>query len=191
MKKRRRHIKKLKDLAAKDEIDVWFMDECHFQQHGSRLTAWFHKDEKDPILRHASTRKKVGIIGAVKANDGTLVACEEDKFNAQTIEAFFTELVAHREAGKTMVVILDNARFHHAKALSGWLEKHSETFRLDFLPPYSPELNHIERVWKFLRRHCTHNQYFENLDNLRQAVFAKIIEWASPNEDLAQLCAIT
>ena len=94
MKKHRRHIKKLKDLAAKDEIDVWFMDECHFQQHGSRLTAWFHKDEKDPIVRHASTRKKVGIIGAVKANDGTLVACEEDKFNAQTIEAFFTELVA-------------------------------------------------------------------------------------------------
>lgn len=181
----------MKDLAAKDEIDVWFMDECHFQQHGSRLTAWFHKDEKDPIVRHASTRKKVGIIGAVKANDGTLVACEEDKFNAQTIKAFFTELVAHRETGKTMVVILDNARFHHAKALSGWLEKHSETFRLDFLPPYSPELNHIERVWKSLRRHCTHNQYFENLDNLRQAVFAKINEWASPNEDLAQLCAIT
>lgn len=170
---------------------MWFMDECHFQQHGSRLTAWFHKDEKDPIVRHASTRKKVGIIGAVKANDGTLVACEEDKFNAQTIEAFFTELVAHREAGKTMVVILDNARFHHAKALSGWLERHSEIFRLDFLPPYSPELNHIERVWKFLRRHCTHNQYFENLDKLRQAVFAKITEWASPNEDLAQLCAIT
>jgi len=128
----------------KNEVAVWFMDECHFQQHGSRLTAWFPKDEKDPIVRHASTRKKVGIIGAVKANDETLFACEEEKFNAQTIEAFFSELVAHRKAAKTMVVVLDNARFHHAKALSGWLEKHSETFRLDFLPPYSPELNHID-----------------------------------------------
>lgn len=167
------------------------MDECHFQQHGSRLAAWFPKDEKDPIVRHAPTRKKVGIIGAVKADDGTLVACEEDKFNAQTIEAFFSELVKHREFGKTMVVVLDNARFHHAKALSVWLEKHSENFRLGFLPPYSPELNHIERVWKLLRRLCTHNQYFEQLEDLRQAVFSKIIEWASPNENLAQLCAIT
>lgn len=167
------------------------MDECHFQQHGSRLAAWFPKDEKDPIVRHAPTRKKVGIIGAVKADDGTLVACEEDKFNAQTIEAFFSELVKHREFGKTMVVVLDNARFHHAKALSSWLEKHSENFSLGFLPPYSPELNHIERVWKLLRRLCTHNQYFEQLEDLRQAVFSKIIEWASPNENLAQLCAIT
>jgi len=167
------------------------MDECHFQQHGSRLAAWFPKDEKDPIVWHAPTRKKVGIIGAVKADDGTLVACEEDKFNAQTIEAFFSELVKHREFGKTMVVVLDNARFHHAKALCSWLEKHSENFRLGFLPPYSPELNHIERVWKLLRRLCTHNQYFEQLEDLRQAVFSKIIEWASPNENLAQLCAIT
>lgn len=167
------------------------MDECHFQQHGSRLAAWFPKDEKDPIVRHAPTRKKVGIIGAVKAANGTLVACEEDKFNAQTIEAFFSELVKHREFGKTMVVVLDNARFHHAKALSRWLEKHSENFSLGFLPPYSPELNHIERVWKLLRRLCTHNQYFEQLEDLRQAVFSKIIEWASPNENLAQLCAIT
>ena len=184
------HIKKLKKLAERNNIDLWFMDECHFQQHGSRLSAWFHKDEKDPIIRHASTRKKVGIIGAVRANDGTLVACEEDKFNSQTIEAFFDELISYRESRKTMVIILDNARFHHAKALSGWLEKHIAIFRLDFLPPYSPELNHIERVWKFLRRLCTHNQYFENLDDLRKAIFNKIVEWASPNEDLTRLCAI-
>jgi transposase len=176
---------------VKDNIDIWFMDECHFQQHGSRLSAWFHKDVKDPIVLHASTRKKVGIIGAVRSIDGTLVACEEGKFNSQTIEAFFDELILHRELGKTMVIILDNARFHHAKALSGWLEKHAEIFHLDFLPPYSPELNHIERVWKSLRRLCTHNQYFENLDNLRKTIFNKILEWASPNEDLARLCAIS
>ena len=90
-----------------------------------------------------------------------------------------------------MVIVLDNARFHHAKALSGWLEKHALSFQLDFLPPYSPELNHIERVWKFLRKLCTHNQYFEKLDDLRKAVFNKIVEWASKNEDLARLCAVS
>jgi transposase len=167
------------------------MDECHFQQHGSSLAAWFPKDEKDPVVRHEPTRKKIGIIGAVKVENGMLVAIEEDKFNAPTIEAFFSELVKHRQDGKTMVVVLDNARFHHAKALSCWLEEHSGTFTLDFLPPYSPNLNNIERVWKLLRRHCTHNQYFEHLEDLRQAVFAKITEWASPNNEVAHLCAIT
>ncbi|MBW2149489.1 MAG: IS630 family transposase [Deltaproteobacteria bacterium] len=166
------------------------MDECHFQQHGSRLAAWFHLDEKDPVVQHAPTRKKMGIIGAVRAGDGKLVAREEEKFNAQTVESFFSELFQHRDTGKIMVVVLDNARFHHAKALSEWLTKHSREFCLAFLPPYSPELNHIERVWKLIRRLCTHNRYFEHLTDLRQAVFSKISEWVSPNDTLAQLCAI-
>jgi hypothetical protein len=169
---------------------MWFMDECRFQQHGSRLAAWFPPEEKDPVTKHAPVRKKVGIIGAVRANDGTLVTCEQDKFNAVTIESFLTELVEYRDEHKTMIVILDNARFHHAKALSGWLKQHSEYFHLDFLPPYSPELNPIERVWKLTRRLCTHNQYFEQLDQLRQAVFSTFQEWFCPNPVLVQLCAI-
>ena len=173
-----------------DQIDLWFMDECHFQQHGTRLAAWFPQEEKDPVTKHAPVRNKVGIVGAVRASDGTLVTCEQDKFNAQTIEAFLTRLVEYRDRDKTMVVILDNARFHHAKALSEWLKQYSQHFRLDFLPPYSPELNPIERVWKLIRRLCTHNQYFERLDNLRQSVFAKLCEWSSPNQLLVQLCAI-
>ena len=68
------------------------MDECHFQQHGSRLAAWFPSDEKDPVVKHAPVRHKVGIIGAVRANDGTLITVEEQKFNAQSIEAFLAEL---------------------------------------------------------------------------------------------------
>lgn len=169
---------------------MWFMDECHFQQHGSRLCAWFPIDEKDPIVRHAPTRNKIGIVGAVRVSDGTLVTCEEDKFNAKTIEAFFSQLVSHRDNNKKMIIVLDNARFHHAKALHAWLDKHSAYFRLDFLPPYSPELNHIERVWKLIRRLCTHNQYFQDLNDLRQAVLGKISEWAFPNVELARLCAI-
>ena len=166
------------------------MDEYRFQQHGLRLAFWFHIDEKGPIVRHAPTRKKIGIVGAVRVCDGKLLAREKEKFNAQTFEAFFSELFQHRDGGKLMVVVLDNARFHHAKVLSEWLGKHSAEFCLDFLPPYSPELNHIERVWKLIRRLCTHNQYFEHLTELCHAVFTKISEWASPNNALAQLCAI-
>lgn len=169
---------------------MWFMDECHFQQHGSRLAAWFPPEEKDPVVKHAPVRSKVGIIGAVRANDGTLITCEYDKFNAQTIESFLTELVKHRDEHKTMIVILDNARFHHAKALSQWLEQHFLFFHLDFLPPYSPELNPIERVWKLTRRLCTHNQYFDQIDELRHSIFTKFREWYHPNQILVQLCAI-
>jgi transposase len=178
------------ELAMDKTLDIWFMDECHFQQHGSRLAAWFPWDVKDPVVRHEPTREKIGIVGAVQASKGKLVAQEEEKFNAQSIEAFFEKLHKHRTENTVMVVIIDNARFHHAKALQKWLDDHKADFVLEFLPPYSPELNHIERVWKLLRRLCTHNQYFDCLDKLRQAVFAKINEWSKPNQDLTTLCAI-
>lgn len=62
------------------------------------------------------------------------------------------------------MVISDNARHHHAKLHKQWRQGCSSKFELLFLPPYSPELNPIERVWKLVRRLCLHNQYFHELE---------------------------
>jgi transposase len=62
--------------------------------------------------------------------------------------------------------------------------------RLDFLPPYSPDLNHQERVWKLTRRLVTHNRYFPVLEELVQAVFEQFALWQEPNETLRRLCAV-
>src|SRR3954464_9678192 len=64
-------------------------------------------------------------------------------------------------------------------------------FRLDFLPPYSPELNPIERVWKLTRRLCLHNRYFGFLDGVVSAVEDQFAEWTKSNDILRRLCAIT
>jgi hypothetical protein len=60
---------------------------------------------------------------------------------------------------------------------------------LDFLPPYSPELNPIERVWKLTRRLCLHNRYFAFLDSVAEAVEGQLANWLGPNETLRRLCA--
>jgi transposase len=69
-----------------------------------------------------------------------------------------------------VVVITDNARYHHSRLLKPWREKQAGRFELDFLPPYSPELNPIERVWKLTRRLCLHNRYFKDLKYVISAV---------------------
>lgn len=51
-----------------------------------------------------------------------------------------------------MVVAVDNARWRHTRALRLWLRKHHRVIRLEFLPPYSPDLNPVERVWKLAGR---------------------------------------
>lgn len=152
---------------------------------------WVPPEDKDPIIMHASTRKKVGVFGAVCASDGRLVTQQDVTFNANSFQLFLTRLLRHRRADRKMIVVLDNARWHHAQQIQPWLKEHRDVIRLDFLPPYSPNLNSIERVWKLVRRLCTHNRYFATLDELIKIVFDQFKLWLKPNETLRRLCAIT
>lgn len=185
-----RHIKKLHELACMNSADIWFLDECHFQQRGSRETMWIARDVKDPIVFHAPTRKSVGYFGAIRASDGKLVTMSAHPFNAGTFKTFLDRLMNEYRTGRKMIVVLDNARYHHARCLNEWLEKNVAVLHLDFLPPYSPDLNHIERVWKLTRRYCLHNRYFPSLGEMVQILEAQFRQWETPNNTLHQLCAI-
>ena len=89
-----------------------------------------------------------------------------------------------------MVIILDNAKYHHAFILNPFLKQHSRTLSLQFLPAYNPKLNPIERVWKLTRKLCTHNTYFDHLEDLVDAVVRQHALWAVPNDTLRKLCCI-
>ena len=182
--KRKRDIKKLRRLARREEVTLWSLDECHFQQHGSRCEMWVPPEEKDPVLQHAPTRKSVALFGAVNLRSGALVTMVTSPFNSESFGAFLGELSRYRDRRRQNVVLLDNAGYHATQRCPSPLT-------LDYLPPYSPQLNPIERVWKLLRRLRIHNQYFETLDALVKEVAEQLKTWASPNETLRRLCCIT
>jgi len=150
---------------------------------------WVPPEEKDPVVLHAPTRKSIAYFGAVRPADGKLVSMRSDVFNARTFGSFLKKLYKNKGRKKAIVVV-DNARWHHAAILRGWLKDHSSSIQLMFLPPYSPELNPIERVWKLLRRLCVHNQHFEELTELVNVVSKQLLRWKKPNEALHRLCAI-
>jgi len=187
----RRLLKKRRNLAKRKDTDLWSLDECHFQQHGTRIAMWVPPEEKDPVVLLAPTRKSVSLFGAVNVSDGRLVTRFEKQFDAMTFKAFLIQLLRHRKKGKRIVVMLDNARYHHAKVLREFLRKKRKVLRLEFLPAYSPELNPIERVWKLTRRICTHNVYFEKLEQVAVSVTKQHDVWKKPNESLRRLCCIT
>ena len=112
------------------------------------------------------------------------------KVFAESFIAFLQDLITRRRKSRKMVVVLDNARYHHARMLAPWLKKHREQLRLDFLPPYSPDLNPTERVWILTRRLRTHNQYFPLLQQLVDSVFGQFELWHKPNDTLRRLCEI-
>lgn len=184
-------LKKLRQLAQREDLELWSQDECHFQRHGTRCRVWVPPEEKDPIVVHAPTRQSVACFGAVSLRSGKFVHTFSPVFNAATFETFLKVLLRRRSRNKKMVVILDNARYHHAKLLKPLLKAHRAHLELLFLPPYSPQLAPAERVWKLTRRLATHNLYFSSLEELLAAVETCFNQWRKPNRVLQRLCGIT
>jgi hypothetical protein len=125
---------------------------------------WIPPEAKDPILLHVPTRKSIALFGAVQANTGQIVSMMTSIFNAETFLEFLKMVLKKRKRGKKLVLILDNARYHHATMIQPWLNRNKKWIKVIFLPQYSPDLNNIERVWKMTRRLCTHNRYFSTMD---------------------------
>ncbi len=141
-------------------------------------------------MLHAPTRQSIACFGAVNLGTGKFIHSFSDPFDAQTFRTFLGQLLRHRSRSKRMVVILDNARYHHARLLKEFLEKHHRTLTLLFLPPYSPQLAPVERVWKLARRIATHNQHFPDLPTLISAVSGCFRGWRNANATLQRLCCI-
>jgi transposase len=191
--KRKPRIKKLRVLAANAAVDLWAIDEVHFQQHGSRGRMWIPPEVKDPVLLHHPTRKSVGYFGAVRLRDGKfLYEREPTCFDAVTTWKFLRKLRhSSRRSGRRVMVITDNAKYHHAKMHADWRTDQEPQFTLSYLPPYSPDLNPIERVWKLTRRLCLHNRYFSTLEEVVIAVEEQFSAWAGPNDALRRLCTVS
>ena len=149
-------------------------------------------ETKDPVILHYPTRKSVEYFGAIRIRDGKFVyKREEDHFNDKTFFSFLKQLrrvSAH--SGRKVILLADNARYHHAKLHKPWREKCKEKFQIQFLPPYSPELNPIERVWKLTRRLAIHNYYFPSIEHVIMAIEKVFDSWTPKSEILRRLCAI-
>lgn len=152
---------------------------------------WVPPEVKDPILLHAPTRKSVACFGAVSLQTGKFVRSMCPKFNAATFEAFLRKLLRHRSRATRRIIVLDNARYHHALLLAPLRRQYRHVLTLLFLPPYAPQLAPIERLWKLARRLATHNRYFATRDELLATVEVCFDRWRRPNSVLRRLCGIS
>lgn len=137
----------------------------------------------------------MSVFGALGVN-GQLIVDQSAIFNAITFQEFLEKIVIEATVGinnngrkKKILLVLDNARYHHAKIIQPWLENMKDVIELFFLPPYSPDLNAIEMLWKKTRRAVTHNRFFESLDNLKYNLKMYWSQFATVNEELKLLTA--
>ena len=91
---------------------------------------WVPPEDKDPIVLHAPTRKSVACFGAVTLRTGQFVRTICKVFNAVTFQRFLAQLLRHRTQGRRIILVLDNARYHHAVILAPFLHQHTAHLKL-------------------------------------------------------------
>ena len=124
-----------------------------------------------PILKTNTGRKRLNILGAYNPDTYSFVHLTgEDNCNSDLVIQYFDLIInAYRSAPK-IVLFLDNATYFKAEIVTKWLEDHPK-LKIEFLPPYAPNLNLIERFWRFTKEKLVKNTYYEKYKTFRAKVF--------------------
>ena len=155
----------LLEQTIDNESVVYFADGVH-PTHNTRSThAWIEKGTQrlQPTL---SGRDRVNINAVINAKDPIEVIIEECKtVNAQTTKALYQKIIEANPDKKNIYIISDNARYYRNKELMAWIE--NTPVKPIFLPPYSPNLNLIERLWKFMRKKIINTKFYRTKEEFR------------------------
>ena len=139
------------------------MDEARFGQQGTLTTVWARRGSR-PVRVRQCQYDWVYLYGAVDPQTGQTVGMLAPTVNTAWMSAFLQLVSDQAEADEHLVLVLDNAGWHVAREL-----KVPANITLLYLPPYSPELNPIERLWKYLKEHYLSNRVYSDYDALVEA----------------------
>lgn len=131
--------------AAREGAKIYFADEaaCRTDHHGGATWA---PVGQTPVVGHVGKRERIGMISAVSMRGEMHWMVHEESMNSALFTAYLEYLIQDIE-GKVFL-IADRARYHTSKETAAWLKEHEDRIELFFLPPYSPDLNPDEWVWK-------------------------------------------
>jgi transposase len=159
--------KKTKEaMGEKDKM--YFLDGVHPHHNSMPAYGWIPKGETREI-RSNTGRKRINLNGALNIEDTEVIIREDEMINAQSTIALLKQIEEKNPETETIYAIADNARYYRAKIVTEYLE--TSKIQLIFLPPYSPNLNLIERLWKFLRKKVMYHKYYETFEEFKNTYF--------------------
>lgn len=146
---------------------ILFMDAAHPTMATKVARAWIRKGTDKPIAQTAS-RTRVNVLGAIELSTMNVVSCRPEHVNGETITDFFGQLKEAYPKAQKIHIILDQSGYHRSRSVQvSALEKNIE---LHYLPPYSPNLNPIERLWKVMNQLARDNIFFSSAKMFRDAI---------------------
>lgn len=167
-RQRQYHDEKIQPLlrkAEKGECHVLFLDSVHFVLAAFVAIVWCFERT---FVKTAPGRFRLNVIGAIHATSKELTALYNTTYITAETVVELLERIAKEYAGLPIHIFLDNARYQHCKLVMEAADRLGIV--LEFLPPYSPNLNLIERLWKFVKAEVLAANYFEDAKIFQEAI---------------------
>ena len=158
-------LKPVIEAAQKDEVHLFFCDAAHFVLQAFLCSMWC---AFRVFIKASAGRNRINVLGAVNAITKEVITLSNTTYITSTTLIDFLKLLKEKYADKPIAIVLDNARYQHCFLVTTFAK--SVGIHLLFLPPYSPNLNIIERLWKFTKKEILYGKYYDKPKLFHQAI---------------------
>jgi transposase len=146
---------------------ICFMDGVHPTHNVQPAYGWIKKGVRKEIAAN-SGRSRINLSGIVDVITHNVLVQEDEMLNAEATISFFQKIEEAYPCKTKIHLFCDNAKYYRNKAVTKYLK--TSKIDLHFLPPYSPNLNPIERLWKWMKERVLYNAYYQEFEDFRSAV---------------------
>jgi transposase len=153
--------------AALNNDPVLFGDAVHPTQQTQAVFGWI-KRGKEKRIETTGARKRINLMGALNLSTMKLIRRSFETINGAATVEFLQTVEASYPDAKNIHMILDRAGYHKCVEVEEYLK--TSRIRVHFLPPRSPNLNPIERLWKIMHEHVSHNKVYANFKEFKKAL---------------------
>jgi transposase len=160
------YYKSLKDNISPEDA-ILFVDATHPEYQSQNVCGWIKRGEKK-TLQTTGKQQRLHLVGALSLNGLKVITQEYPTIDATAMKDFFLTLQKQYPKDSMIHVILDNGKAGKNKEV--WKALENTNIRLHYLPPYSPNLNPIERLWKLMRENVHYNRFYETTADFFEAV---------------------
>ena len=160
-----------------DNEVICFMDGVHPTHNTKPSYGWIETGVNRAILSNTG-RQRINLSGAIDIESKKVVCLEDETLNADSTIRFLKTLELSYPQTEKIYLFCDNARYYRNNKVKEFLE--TSKIDMQFLPPYSPNLNPSERLWKLMNEQIINNKYYEKFSDFKNRVLGFLNELSNP-----------
>jgi transposase len=162
----------LERKAKREKADIYFGDEAGVRSDYHAGTTWAPRG-KTPVVATTGARFSVNMISAISPRGQLRFMLTHDRVNAGVFLGFLNKLM--HNADRKIILILDNASYHKTAAIRDYVASTHGMLEIVYLPPYAPQLNPDESVWREVKAHRIGRSAISGPDHLQRLAHSALM----------------